>query len=131
VDESSALVALSKPSRGARVPTVAYAPADVGRKTRRPRRYFGEVALLDPTFATRTTTARSVGYSELMVLGRDAFNRLCDKLCRNQIFNTTSMCAYATVSTQGFRLCFESSTRAIDSSKNQPNRLRFDRDREF
>ena len=52
---------------------------DVGRKTRRPRRYFGEVALLDPTFATRTTTARSVGYSELMVLGRDAFNRLCDK----------------------------------------------------
>ena len=51
-------------------------------------------------------------------------------LCGNQIFNPTSMCAYATVSTQGFLLCFENSTRAIDSSKNQPNRLRFDRARE-
>ena len=29
------------------------------------------------------------------------------------------------------RSCFENSTRAIDSSKNQPNRLRFDRAREF
>ena len=53
------------------------------------------------------------------------------RLCRIQIFNPTSMCAYATVSTQGFLLCFENSTRAIDSSKNQPNRLRFDRAREF
>ena len=51
-------------------------------------------------------------------------------LCGIQIFNPTSMCAYATVSTQDLRLCFENSTRAIDSSKNQPNRLRFDRDRE-
>ena len=49
----------------------------------------------------------------------------------NQIFNPTSMCAYATVSTQGFRPCFENSTRAIDSSKDQPNRLRCDRAREF
>jgi len=49
----------------------------------------------------------------------------------NQIFNPTSMFAYATVSTQGFLPCFENSTRAIDSSKSQPNRLRFDRDREF
>ena len=47
-------------------------------------------------------------------------------LCANQIFNPTSMCAYATVSTRGFLLCFENSTRAIDSSKNQPNRLRID-----
>ena len=53
------------------------------------------------------------------------------RLCGNQIFNPTSMCAYATVSTHGFRLCFENSMRAIDSSKNQPNRLRYDRDREF
>ena len=45
--------------------------------------------------------------------------------------NPTSMCAYATVSTQALRPCFENSTRAIDSSKNQPNRLRFDRAREF
>ena len=52
------------------------------------------------------------------------------QLCGNQIFNPTSMCAYATVSTQSFLLGFESSTRAIDSSKNQPNRLRCDRDRE-
>ena len=32
---------------------------------------------------------------------------------------------------QTLRLCFESSTRAIDSSTNQPNRLRCDRAREF
>ena len=37
---------------------------------------------------------------------------------RAEIFNPTSMCAYATVSTQALRLCFEHSTRAIDSSKN-------------
>ena len=42
-----------------------------------------------------------------------------------QIFNPTSMCA-STVSTRGFLPCFENSTRAIDPSKNQPNRLRFD-----
>ena len=52
------------------------------------------------------------------------------KMCGNQIFNPTSICAYATVSTRGFLMCFENSTRAIDPSKNQPNRLRFDRDRE-
>ena len=52
-------------------------------------------------------------------------------LCANQIFNPTSMCDFATVSTQSFLPCFENSTRAIDPSKNQPNRLRFDRDREF
>ena len=56
---------------------------------------------------------------------------VCGGLCGNQIFNPTSMCAYATVSTRGFLLCFENSTRAIDSSKNQPNRLRFDRARDF
>ena len=54
----------------------------------------------------------------------------CGFLCGNQIFNPTSMWSYATASTQALRLCFENSTRAIDSSKNQPNRLRFDRARE-
>ena len=48
----------------------------------------------------------------------------------NQIFDPTSMCADSNASTHALRLCFENSTRAIDSSKNQPNRLRFDRDRE-
>ena len=52
-------------------------------------------------------------------------------LCGNQIFNPTSMCAYATISTRDLPPCFENSTRAIDSSKNQPKRLRFDRAREF
>ena len=52
-------------------------------------------------------------------------------LCRIQIFNSTSICAYATVSTQLLWLGFENLIRAIDSSKNQPNRLRFDRAREF
>ena len=33
--------------------------------------------------------------------------------------------------TRVLRRCIESSRRAIDSSKNQPNRLRFDRAREF
>ena len=48
-------------------------------------------------------------------------------LCGNQIFKPTSMCAYAIVLTRALRLCFENSTTAIDSSKNQPNRLRIDR----
>ena len=47
-------------------------------------------------------------------------------LCGIQIFNPTSMCAYATSSTQALRPCVENSTRAIDPSKNQPNRLRFE-----
>ena len=49
----------------------------------------------------------------------------------NQIFSPTSMCAYSTISTQPLQPCFENSTRAIDPSKNQPNRLRFDRARAF
>jgi hypothetical protein len=52
-------------------------------------------------------------------------------LCANQIFNPTSMCAYANVLTRALPPCFENSLRAIDSSKHQPNRLRFDRAREF
>ena len=47
------------------------------------------------------------------------------------IFHPTSMCAHATASTHALRPCFENSTRAIDSSKTQPNRRRFDRAREF
>ena len=42
----------------------------------------------------------------------------CFRLCGNQIFNQTSMCAYATVSTRALLPCFENSTRATDSSKN-------------
>ena len=44
-----------------------------------------------------------------------------------QIFNPTSMRAYSNVLTHP--LCFENSTRAIDSSKHQPNRLRCGRAR--
>ena len=51
--------------------------------------------------------------------------------CGNQISNPTSMCAYSKALTRALPLRFDSSTRAIDSSKNQPNRLRFDRAREF
>ena len=64
-----------------------------------------------------------LGALEAAVAGRD--------LCANQIFNPTSMCAYANVLTRALPPCFENSLRAIDSSKNQPNRLRFDRAREF
>ena len=53
-----------------------------------------------------------------------------DQLGRNQIFNPTSMWAYSNSSTLALRLCFENSMRAIDPSKNQPNRRRFDRARE-
>ena len=64
---------------------------------------------------------------------RDFFSQtdFCYILCANQIFNPTSMCAYANVLTRALPPCFENSLRAIDSSKNQPNRLRFDRAREF
>jgi hypothetical protein len=41
----------------------------------------------------------------------------------NQIFNPTSMCAYSNALTRALPLCFENSMRAIDPSKNQPNRL--------
>ena len=67
-------------------------------------------------------------------LGRDEFVEYAYTLspapCGNQTFNPTSTCAYATVSTRALRPCFENSTRAIDSSKNQPNRRRFGRARE-
>jgi hypothetical protein len=52
-------------------------------------------------------------------------------LCGNQIFNPTSMCAELNGLSRTLRLGFENSTRAIDPSKNQPNRPRFDRAREF
>jgi hypothetical protein len=48
-----------------------------------------------------------------------------------QIFNPSSMCAYSNALPRAHALCFENSTRAIASSKNQPNRLRCDRAREF
>ena len=43
---------------------------------------------------------------------------------------TSSRLRCSTVSTRGLRLRFENPPRAIDSSKHQPNRHRFDRDRE-
>ena len=46
-----------------------------------------------------------------------------------QIFNPTSMCASST--TRGVLPCFENSTRAIDPSRNRPNRRRRDRARAF
>ena len=80
-------------------------------------------AQLDCLLAT-ADVAPAVNYYMLHVgMGAD--------LCANQIFNPDSMCAYSNVLTQTLQLCFENSTRAIDSSKNQPNRLRFDRAREF
>jgi hypothetical protein len=49
----------------------------------------------------------------------------------HQIFNPTSTCAYANGVTRARPPRFESSLRAIDSSKHQPNRLGCDRAREF
>ncbi|KAK7249797.1 hypothetical protein SO694_00004749 [Aureococcus anophagefferens] len=95
-------------------------------------------AAVDEKAALATAGAAALGFAagSLTPVQASANRLLAERLgakirgtlvCRNQIFNPTSMCAYATVSTQAFRLCFENSTRAIDSSKNQPNRLRFDR----
>ena len=44
-------------------------------------------------------------------------------LCGFQSFGPTSMCAYSNGLDPALWSCFENSTRAIDSSKNQPNRL--------
>ena len=78
--------------------------------------------------STMSRVEVSLTYLDFMRWGTQAqyLAAFRDNLCGIQIFNPTSMCAYATVSTQALRLCFEHSTRAIDSSKNQPNRLRFD-----
>jgi hypothetical protein len=54
-----------------------------------------------------------------------------EELCANQIFNPTSMCAYSNGLSRELSPCFENLMRAIDLSKNQPNRLRFDRARDF
>jgi len=48
----------------------------------------------------------------------------------HQLFNPTSMCASSNGSRRTLWPCFENPMRAIDSSKHQPNRLRFDRARE-
>ena len=68
--------------------------------------------------------------SDALRESREALARESDELCGNQIFNPTSMCAQSNGLDQTLSLCFENSTRAIDSSKNQPNRRRFDRARE-
>ena len=49
----------------------------------------------------------------------------------NHISNSNSTRAYSNGSTRALPPCFETSMRAIDPSKNQPNRLRCDRAREF
>jgi hypothetical protein len=58
----------------------------------------------------------------------DGLRRARLPLRGTQIFNPTAMCAYSNDSTHP--LCFKNSTRAIDSSKSQPNRLRCGRARE-
>jgi len=47
-----------------------------------------------------------------------------------EIKSSTRLQCHWTVSTRALLLCFEDATRAIDSSKHQPNRLRCDRARE-
>jgi hypothetical protein len=75
--------------------------------------------------------ARAVGLVRRRVVVAGDRAEVDRDLCANQIFNPTSMCAYSNVLTRALPPCFENSLRAIDSSKNQPNRLRFDRAREF
>ena len=50
---------------------------------------------------------------------------------KNQTFHPTATCAYSNGWDHSLSPCFENSTRAIDPSKNQPNRRRCDRAREF
>ena len=66
--------------------------------------------------------------AEVRLEERDVAER---RLRGTRIFKPTSMCASSNDSDQTLSLCFENSTRAIDPSKNQPNRLRFDGAREF
>jgi molybdopterin converting factor small subunit len=96
--------------------------------------------------AVRGADGEIVGFqSSIVVFCRDRTRMLLDvslavsavnivDVMSETVWNSNlqpDFCAYATVSTQALWLCFENSTRAIDSSKNQPNRLRFDRAREF
>ena len=60
----------------------------------------------------------------------DAFNAVA-AVCVEFKSSTRLQCERMRQFRRSLRLCFENSTRAIDSSKNQPNRLRFDRAREF
>ena len=64
----------------------------------------------------RKTMSEFLTASVYSDLDNVVIERLVIKLCENQIFNPTSMCAYSNASTHALRLCFENSTRAIDSS---------------
>jgi hypothetical protein len=71
-------------------------------------------------------------FAQVNVATQLAFDAATARACVEIKPSTRLQCERnRTVSTRGFLPCFENSTRAIDSSKNQPNRLRFDRDREF
>jgi hypothetical protein len=99
-------------------------------------------SLVDPeslshtAFATMVALVFALLYAHLKPFASDELDTFANIMqaalfCVQQIFNSTSMCAYSNVLTQALPPCFENSMGAIDPSKNQPNRLRFDRAREF
>ena len=76
----------------------------------------------------------NVGYASLFGLETTVYNA-ARKVAFDSAFHIPLACfcvaikyssRLQTLSTQPLRLCFENSMRAIDPSKNQPNRLRFD-----
>ena len=93
--------------------------ADARRCTSRGR----EVACLDVSTCARGA-AKKVAIASVF----DAHVPL--EATRGVELKSSTRLQCATVSTQALRPCFENSTRAIDPSKNQPNRLRIDRERE-
>jgi len=115
-DEACAAAAAEADERLAALERAASVPAGAGRPGTAPQKWNAVAVSAD---GSRRVALASGGTFANDFSGAG--------LCGNQI----SRCAYATVSMRGFLLCFENSMRAIDSSKNQPNRRRFDRDREF
>ena len=91
------------------------------------------------------TLSPVISWRDIMepVFGKGATAARVDKVCKNsthalcpaprgdQTFNPTSTCAESNGVDRTLRPCFEGLTRENDSSKNQPNRLRCDRAREF
>ena len=75
-----------------------------------------------PTGAPTSTSPPSDKTAPCTLCGA-CYNENGAPLCGFQIFYPTSMCAYSNGLDQTLWSCFENSTRAIDSSKSQPNRL--------
>ena len=102
-----------RPPRGSlRAPT----PRDDRSSRSTTSRVFGTVSLPQAGAAAKYARLTSVPMA-------NAYWATRDQLCGFRSFNPTSMCAYSNDLDRTLWSYFENSTRAIDSPKNQPNRL--------